>query len=475
MTPIVLGVAWLVSLGAVFILGILSAFAFHQDPGRGVPAYADPADREVAFALETLLGEPADLAALKSISARDAFPEQLKRALDSLAGMTSGVRRDFLLQALVRGLPIRPVVASVQHLVEAPLSAGHRAVLDGLLSRWGELDGRSAVAFAAGRGEEGGSRDHVKTVLSGWARVTAADAWAWVMRQDFNSSTKTEWLAAVLVSEATADPLSAMQRIRALESPELQEPVMRTMIDWMIDQMGGDRAVSLLSELDPNGLPLSLIAYFTRRWVESQPWEAVQWASQLDPEARGEIYQTVAATWSTRDPLASANWAYSLPDGQERGGLLRDIVDHWVRLEGLAEPTDWLSHQAAHRDLDGAIEAIVVALVDIDAETAFNWALSISDARRRSNAALAVGRYWIEEDIDEALPVLLLELPEEDVRSLVGNLGRPSDRPAQTVGVEGGWEEAGEDSLERERNAHDVESYDEELELELVPQGAASY
>ncbi len=466
MTPIVLGVGWLVSLGAVFILGILSAFVFHQNPESGLSSRTTPADRELAFALETLLGEPADLAALKSISARDAFPDQLKRSLDSLAGMPPGLRQDFLLQALVRGLPTRPVVASVQHLVDLPSSAGRRTVLHGLLSRWGELDGRSAVAFAAGRGEAGGSRDHVQTVLAGWSRVAAADAWAWAIRQDINLSTKAGWLGEILAVEAQIDPVAALQRVRSLESPELQEPVVRRMIDWMIDHMGGDRAVSWLSEMDPDGLPLHLIAYFTRRWGDSEPWEAAQWASNLDVGARGEVYHTLAATWGARDPLSAAQWAYSLPGGQERSSLLRDIVGHWLRLEGLAEPTEWLSRQPAHPDLDGAIEAIVVALVDLDAEMAFNWALSISDSRRRSNAALAVGRYWIEEDLDEALPMLLQELPENEVRSLVAALGGPSVPPPQSEETEGQWQGAVGDPLDEEEHNLLDDIHDDELDPE---------
>ncbi len=430
MTPVVIGVAWLVSLGVVFVLGILSAFAFHRAPESMLDPEHDRGDRELVFTVETLTGEPADLAALKSVSARDAFPAQLERALDDLAGMTPGVRRSFFTEALVRGLPMRPVVASVQHLAEQPPSEGRRALLRELMRRWGGLDGRSAVAFAATRTAEAVREEMLEAVLSGWAQVNAGDAWSWAMRQEVSDVVRVRFLGSVVTTEAEIDLESAVARASALEESALQPGVMRALTDWLVDNLGGEQALPWLVEMDPEGLPLDLIVYFARRWADTDPWMAAEWAGGLDGVAREEVYGAVAAQWASREPAEAAQWAYGLPRGVERMTMLRRIVGQWIRLEGLEFPTEWLAAQDPDPDLDGAVEAVVVALVELNPAAAFSWAMSIVDRTRREVAADAVARYWLDVDPEGAAPVLAEELPASVAQDLFAE-PEPDPPPAE--------------------------------------------
>ncbi len=430
MTPVVIGVAWLVSLGVVFVLGILSAFAFHRAPESMLDPGHDRGDRELVFTVETLTGEPADLAALKSVSARDAFPAQLERALDDLAGMTPGVRRSFFTEALVRGLPMRPVVASVQHLAEQPPSEGRRALLRELMRRWGGLDGRSAVAFAATRTAEAVREEMLEAVLSGWAQVNAGDAWSWAMRQEVSDVVRVRFLGSVVTTEAEIDLESAVARASALEESALQPGVMRALTDWLVDNLGGEQALPWLVEMDPEGLPLDLIVYFARRWADTDPWMAAEWAGGLDGVAREEVYGAVAAQWASREPAEAAQWAYGLPRGVERMTMLRRIVGQWIRLEGLEFPTEWLAAQDPDPDLDGAVEAVVVALVELNPAAAFSWAMSIVDRTRREVAADAVARYWLDVDPEGAAPVLAEELPASVAQDLFAE-PEPDPPPAE--------------------------------------------
>lgn len=456
MTPAVIGVAWLVSLGVVFVLGILSAFAFHRAPEFGLDAGLEPADRELAFAMESLTGEAADLAALKSVSARDAFPPQLERALERLAGMEPGLRRSFLTDVLARGLPMRPVVASVQYLAEQPTTEGRRFLTRELMFRWGELDGRSAAAFAATRTAEAARKEMLGAVLSGWARVSAGDAWSWAMRQEVDDAVRSRFLGRVAAAEAEVDLESAVARVGALDDAGLQGVVMRALTDWLVDNLGGEQALPWLVEMDPDGLPLDLIVYFARRWADMDPWMAAEWAAGLDGMAREEVYGAVAAQWASRDPAEAARWAYGLPRGMERMTMLRRIVGQWIRLEGLEFPTEWLAARDADRDLDGAVEAVVVALVELNPAAAFSWAMSIMDRTRRDVAVDAVARYWLEVDPGAAAPVLAEELPA----SVAVNLfAEPEPEPAPVPPDPG--EEAAAEEAAGEPPAEDPDFEDE--------------
>lgn len=409
------------SLAIVFVLGILSAFAFHRAPDDvGVPG-DNAADRALAFALRELTGRPADLAAIKSIGVRDAAPPQLLQALDALIAERSGVRREFLLEALVSGLPPRPVIASVQHVGGLPPSGGQQMVHDALLARWGSLDGRSAIGYATTRLAVERRELGIEAVLIGWAKNSPEDAWAWAAGTDAPPRVAAARLRAVLESGGTRDLEAALRRVSTVEPPERQILLMREVTEWLVAEMGGERALPWLAIMDEDGLPLEIVELFARRWAATDPGAAVSWAMELDPDAQSVVLPGILPLWVGEDPETAASWAYSSTPGALRADIVEIILTDWIRADGLGPPARWLTRQERHPDLDPSFERISAALMDVDPQMAIAWAQSIMEETRRLAATAVIARRWLSADPARALPAVSAVLPDEVLSGLLAD------------------------------------------------------
>lgn len=411
----------MISLGMVFVLGILSAFAFHRAPEENGVSGENAADRALAFALRELTGQPADLAAVKSVGVRDAAPPQLLQALDALIAERPGVRREFLLSSLVNGLPPRPVTASVQHVGALSPSSGQLSVHDALLARWGTIDGRSAMGYATTRLAAERREAGIEAVLRGWATSAPEDAWAWAANTEASPAVAAARLRAVLESGGSRDLESALRRVGAVAPPERQILLMREVTEWLVFEMGGERALPWLAIMDEDGLPLEIIDLFARRWAATDPGGAVAWAMELDPDSQSVVLPGILPLWVADDPETAATWAYASPPGDVRADIVEIILTDWIRADGLGPPARWLARQERHPDLDPSFERISAALMDVDPQMAIAWAQSIMNETRRLAASAVISRRWLSADPASALPVVSEILPGDILSSLLAD------------------------------------------------------
>ena len=420
-SALVLGGAWMASLAMVFVLGILSAFTFHRAPEESGAPGAHAADRALAFALRELTGSPADLAAIKSVGVRDAAPPQLLQALDALIAERPGIRRDFLLSALIGGLPPRPVTAAVQHTGGLPPSSGQQVVHEALLSRWGSLDGRSAIGYATTRLPAERMTSGIEAVLRGWGTIAPGDAWAWAATAEAAPAVAAARLRAVLESAGSEDLEAALRRVATVEPPDRQLLLMREVTEWLVAEMGGERALPWIAVMDEEGLPLEVIELFARRWAATNPGMAVAWAMELDAEAQAAVLPGILPLWVAEDPETAASWAYGSQPGQVRADIVEIILTDWIRADGLGPPARWLARQERHPDLDPSFERLSAALMDVDPSMAIAWAQSIMEDTRRLAATTVIARRWLSVDPVGALPTVSNVLPGNILNRLLAD------------------------------------------------------
>ena len=148
LTPVALGLGWLVSLGFVFALGIISAFAFHLKPGTESTAGLSVPEREAGALFEDLVGEPLDWPRLRSYNPADRVPPQVRAIYARLSALPRGAERQVLSERFFRILP----PAKLEGLLEGELPQGaptpaQRDVLGGLFRAWQTNDPMGAEAF----------------------------------------------------------------------------------------------------------------------------------------------------------------------------------------------------------------------------------------------------------------------------------------------------------------------------------------
>jgi hypothetical protein len=134
------------------------------------------------------------------------------------------------------------------------------------------------------------------------------------------------------------------------------------------------RWIALLSQL-PEGTRVLGTEAVARAWAEQTPEDAVNWAASMPAgEARVEAVAAIASTWAAKDSPAASVWVSAMPPGPER---------------------------------DRSAQSLVVAIAGEFPREAWEWAMSIGDAERRTVAGTHAAKTLAARD-----PVTALALVE---------------------------------------------------------------
>lgn len=169
LTPLVLGLAWMVSLGCVYSLGLISAFAFHLKPGVEASAGLTPSEREAGAVFEQLTGEPLEWGVLRSFNPGDRVPPQVMQLVDLLAALPEGPEPVVLSARFFRVLPPAKLEGVLEESLSIPPLDGPRAlVLKGMIDAWRVRDAVGSAQFleALERSED--------PPLKAWAEAASA-------------------------------------------------------------------------------------------------------------------------------------------------------------------------------------------------------------------------------------------------------------------------------------------------------------
>ncbi|MFO7725505.1 MAG: hypothetical protein R6V45_08160 [Oceanipulchritudo sp.] len=410
MSATVIGVAWLASLGAVFILGMLSAFAFHLAPGTGAEGRQDLTldQRDLVLTIERYAGTPVDIAALFGSSAENAVPEQLEQTLRAVLRENDPTVRALACLRLVKGLPPRLLTGSVRLLREIPSGPARDQVLGLFLEGWAENDGRSAIAFATSVPSPQERQAAIASALRGWSKDQPPDAWNWVIEREGTSRQAERWLEVILADLGMGNRQTALLLLEKLPSEAFQARMARVVMEQILQAEPPREALEWLSEFPPEAEDAAA-QYLARVWAQTEPSAAADWFEEAFP-GRREGLAEILREWVYLNPEAAADWTWNeLPDS-EREELLPFIAEEWIANEGPAPLAEWLNSLGADPLLDGAIEALALASTSMDPATAMVWAQSVIDPDVRSMLEIYIGREWIRmspEEAEESLPLVL--------------------------------------------------------------------
>ena len=183
MNAVTIGLAWMASLGAVFLLGILLAFAFHLKPGAGGSSTSDLSldQREMLLVIERYTGKVADIGQIVSTDNDDILPEQVEQTIRAITREANPAWRQSAAERLARGLPLRKRMKAIQFMQNFPSDPGRNQTLGAFLEIWAKDDGRRAIAYATSLETLAEREVAIASVLSGCASSDPVTAWKWVV------------------------------------------------------------------------------------------------------------------------------------------------------------------------------------------------------------------------------------------------------------------------------------------------------
>jgi hypothetical protein len=211
--------------------------------------------------------------------------------------------------------------------------------------------------------------------------------WQWLDQQPASDFTKSArgWLLNAIAWKEPSQALTFLDRLP--DTPE-NRPILEQGVRSMLN---GGSQMNLFEEFMDSASskirPLLLAAGFEYGLRESvsDPDRWVKRIDELPPDRQISAVQALARGWASSDPIAAMNWALSLPEGSQREAAFGPATSMWAQNDSY-EISQWIEAQPAGSNRDIATRSLVGVLSESQPETAWNWALRISDEQARMNA-----------------------------------------------------------------------------------------
>jgi hypothetical protein len=235
-------------------------------------------------------------------------------------------------------------------------------------------------------------------LLRAWAEQHPREAIDWALAQD--EPVRSSRIEAALLGVAT-NPTIALEIGRELLSRDSEHGnSYGAALVTALSAAGHFEAALQFSMENPAHAEADWFKTTFHRWAESDPKAAIKALDAIeDRSSRDAAFQAAITGWADCDYSALADYATSLPTGQNRAFALDTAMSQWC-LQNPATLGEWLNNQPASPELDKAV-ATLITCTDTENRSpvvAMSWVDGIHDATLRSESLLYVMREWTAQD-----------------------------------------------------------------------------
>ena len=349
----------------------------------------------------------------------ESFPPQVQHALTRALREAEPHRRGYAIDVILSGLVLNDIGEAVAFIGNLPLGARRDEMLERLLLRWGELDGRSALAFAFEHSEHWNLEAAVSSALAGWSKSDPESAWDWTVENPGAGPFQSERINAVIREISQDNPQIGFSLAASVANEALRTSALKTVADHLFATDQFRDRLSWFSDLPESSVRQITIDHIARLWSRYEPLYAAEWVLDISENRSNSMaLTTIASNWAASDPQRAAQWAVALPAGAARVSSVAAVVDSWLRAGDTAVAAEWLNRQPSHPDYDRAVKQVALTVMSEDPEAAMTWAESITEDRLREVTVTMVASRWMMRDPESAtayLETAELSYPPETV------------------------------------------------------------
>ena len=135
--------------------------------------------------------------------------------------------------------------------------------------------------------------------------------------------------------------------------------------------------------------------------AQNDPAIAAQMLPRLTGDAQIQAAVSIMLQWAKSDPEAASVWAASLPEGEWRGLVFEELINHWAQSDP-ATAAFWLGGLPQGPSRDQAVSAFASHIISSDPQGALQWASTISNDSRREYEVELTARAWLKMDPHKA-------------------------------------------------------------------------
>ncbi len=349
--------------------------------------------------------------------------QSFEERLDHVLHTSNRYKRNREIAKIADGLSGEEIHQALEQMQKVHSFDNHEIVWQ-LLARWGELDPKAALEYAAAK------RSDVERIMSAWGKkdLKSADAYLQGMAK---GALRQSALEGLVEGVALKDPHGAFALLQKYSATDDIGSMYGLFGNWAASNPLD--AATFAAKLPGSSARGTAFTAIFRSWVELNPENALVYAQSpeyvalVGQKGNSQDLATIFNAWMGADPSAAKRWIQQQPDDEAKRTLLAsycnqglledpklalefaqmlpagkaldsavvDVVRSWA-VDDFSGALDWAQHLDGHMRA-AVTPALVQELAPRDPESAIRLALSIEGPRQELGVRIALPN-WARQD-----------------------------------------------------------------------------
>ena len=412
---IILGAAWILSLGVAFLIGqgsrtpeLQKSAKSEQRPGSRASSSQRPRRRlensgSLRFPLTT-----------NGRVARIIETAPARKAVVELAQIVDPVERARGFLALIQTLEADEFLNVVADFRALGITEQRMSEYGMLLHAWAKADPEGALDYAI---KNTGTPFARQAIMASWSADDPEAAIAFA-RANHKGEGANALLVGIIRGIAASDLSRASDLLQDLPYSRERGDALQSILPYVMEN-GSDVALTWAAGIADPQLKSGAISYIMGNLAGSEPLRAAELLNTLDDrEAALRAADDVAGSYARFDLEEAKSWSAGL-DEDLRGEAVEGVIGHYASRDPVAA-SEWMASLAGTTNLDSAIRQFAWRSLGVQPELAAEWIGQIQSPERRNEMYNSILPRWLRSDrvsaeqwIQEApdLPEALRDLP----------------------------------------------------------------
>ncbi|WP_309382752.1 hypothetical protein [Cerasicoccus frondis] len=234
----------------------------------------------------------------------------------------------------------------------------------------------------------------MRHVASQWAAQDPQAALQWLTTQSAGPE-RNQAYGEIIESFATHQPQAAMDYFMSLPTDDRTPANLRKLASGL-GSYNNEIAADMIAQLDDPDMQREMMRGMMSNWANRDAPSAWQYAAEHDIDVSDNI-GLMAFRWSESNPQEAAEWATSLEPGKSSQSAIYSTFKYWT----LHSPDEASAAALALPEgdqRDTALAAASYAAMEYYPESAFSYAANIDDAEKRVSNVKSVLYGWVKQD-----------------------------------------------------------------------------
>ncbi len=329
------------------------------------------------------------------LEANQSLKDLVTKAAQALHGGAQNITATSDALNLLGKIPLPEIRLALDEVAKVTDVGAQTLLYKYLLGRWAESHPNDAMAYARKQLPFACRVDGMQGILDAWAVGNPAAAIAYTSKASAVTQGNDALQTTLFRNAAQHDLAQAFAMYAALETPGDRSYALRGIMERVQDESHRQELLQHTAELSDPALRLQALRTLVERWADHDAPAAAGWILTNDSAyERSRLMDSLGLVWLQRDPKPAASWWF---EHEPDAATLTKIVNVWAHQDP-NQAGAWLNEHAHGSMADEARMTFARQVQEMDPESAFAWAESITTAELREVTVDHVFKAWWQRE-----------------------------------------------------------------------------